>query len=200
LSEEFGDAPGSPFVIADPTRKKRAMVWVTDAGREDGFTYLLAFDALTGAPAFLDTDIAKFGGFPSYAPVVGTGRGIFVGTNTGVVGYLNERPIYAKKPPSPEASYVPPSLVGTILGGVASDGGGAWFGPNGVPVPIPPMGPMRDLLPLLAAYGIVMQGSSQERLAVGQEIMKAVSRIASGAEPPSTPTVSMGSALDSGDG
>jgi hypothetical protein len=72
---------------------------------------------------------------------------------------------------------VPPALVGQIVYGVVGDGGGLVL-LNGYPIPIPPMGPVHEILPLLAAYGIVMSSSSPERNRVAAEIMNAVSSIA----------------------
>ncbi len=78
--------------------------------------------------------------------------------------------------PAHQPPPVPSSVVGQILYGVAGDGGGIIL-INGIPIPIPPMGPVREILPMLAAYGIIMQSSSKERNLVGSEIMNAVARI-----------------------
>jgi hypothetical protein len=80
------------------------------------------------------------------------------------------------RPKPPRPPIVPPSIVGDILYGVVGDGGGVVL-LNGVPIPIPPMGPVRELLPLLAAYGIIVGSSAQERGRLGAEIMNAVARV-----------------------
>jgi hypothetical protein len=81
------------------------------------------------------------------------------------------------RPPVPKTRLVPPAIVGDILYGVVGDGGGVVL-VNGYPLPVPPMGPVREILPFLAAYGIVMSGSSPESDRVAAAIMNAVSSIA----------------------
>lgn len=88
----FSDAPGSPFVIADPTTKN-ALVWVVD-GIGTAPAVLRAFDAISGALVF-HSDAGSgndVGMCPNFAPVVGAGKSVFVGTNTGVVAYMNVPP------------------------------------------------------------------------------------------------------------
>jgi len=80
------------------------------------------------------------------------------------------------RPQPPRPPIIPPSIVGQILYGVVGDGGGLVL-VNGIPIPVPPLGPVRELLPLLAAYGIVMSSPSQEGFQVGAEIMNAVARV-----------------------
>jgi hypothetical protein len=68
-------------------------------------------------------------------------------------------------------------IVGEILYGVVGDGGGVVL-LNGYPIPVPPIGPVREILPMLVAYGIVMSSPSPERDKVAAGIMNAVARIA----------------------
>ncbi len=88
----FSDAPGSAFVTADPTTRK-ALVWVVD-GVDGTPAVLRAFDALTGAPVFRSDAVPgnDVGQCPHFAPITGAGKSIFVGTNSGVVGYFNLGP------------------------------------------------------------------------------------------------------------
>jgi hypothetical protein len=88
----FGDAPGSPFVIADPTTHK-ALVWVVD-GVDGTPAVLRAFDAVSGALAFRSDAILgnAVGQCPHFAPITGAGKSVFVGIDSGVVSYINVGP------------------------------------------------------------------------------------------------------------
>jgi hypothetical protein len=88
----FSDAPGSAFVVVDPGSQK-ALVWVVD-GVDGDPAVLRAFDAVSGALAFHSDAVPgnEVGKCPHFAPITGAGKSIFVGTNAGVVGYLNVGP------------------------------------------------------------------------------------------------------------
>jgi hypothetical protein len=83
----FGDGPGAPFVTQDPTSNK-ALVWVVD-------DVLRAFDAVSGTLVFHSDAVAgnDIGEpLPHFAPVVGAGKSVFIGTNSSVVAYTNVPP------------------------------------------------------------------------------------------------------------
>jgi hypothetical protein len=88
----FGDAPGSAFVMADPSTQK-ALVWVVD-GVDGTPAVLRAFDAVSGVLLFQSDALPsnEVGQCPHFAPVVAAGRSVLVGTNTGVIGYTNLPP------------------------------------------------------------------------------------------------------------
>ncbi len=95
----FGDGPGSPFVIADPTTNG-ALVWVIDGNvlNDDKIVrdpVLRAFDAVSGALVFHSDAVSgnAIGEHcPNFAPIIGAGKSVFVGTLSGVIGYLNVGP------------------------------------------------------------------------------------------------------------
>lgn len=88
----FSDGPGSPFVMADPATQK-ALVWVVD-GVDGTPAVLRAFDAVSGNPVFSSDAVPgnDVGQCPHFAPITVAGKSVFVGTNTGVVGYVNVPP------------------------------------------------------------------------------------------------------------
>ncbi|HWF67635.1 MAG TPA: hypothetical protein VN670_10025 [Acidobacteriaceae bacterium] len=88
----FGDGPGSPFVIADPTTQK-ALVWVVD-GVDGTPAVLRAFDAVSGALVFHSDAVPgnAVGHCPHFAPITGAGKSVFVGTDSGVISYVNVGP------------------------------------------------------------------------------------------------------------
>jgi hypothetical protein len=98
-SMAFGDGPGSPFVTADTT-SKAALVWVVDGNvvNDDKINrdpVLRAFDAVSGALIF-DSSAAPGNAIgennPNFAPVVGAGKSLFVGTLDGIIAYINVPP------------------------------------------------------------------------------------------------------------
>jgi hypothetical protein len=74
---------------------------------------------------------------------------------------------------------IPPEIVGIISPGVAA-GASGWIWIKGVRYPVPPRGPANEILELLAAYGIVVESKSRNRVTLANQIMKAISNIASG--------------------
>ena len=88
----FSDAPGSAFIIFNPN-SQTALVWVVD-GVDGNPAVLRAFNAVSGALVFHSDAVPgnEVGKCPHFAPITGAGKSVFVGTNTGVVGYLNVGP------------------------------------------------------------------------------------------------------------
>jgi hypothetical protein len=112
----FGDGPGSPFVVMDPSTMK-GLVWVVDGPSVSGTVtstrypnatsntalpynkdharslqnpVLYAFEATSGAVVYrsdrVSTDAIDY--CPNFPPVMGTGKSILVGTDSGIVGYV----------------------------------------------------------------------------------------------------------------
>ena len=95
----FGDGPGSPFVISEPTTN-RALVWVVDGQVQNDDkinrnAVLRAWDALTGALVF-HSDAAPGNAIavdnPNFAPVTAGAQSVFVGTLSSVICYANVPP------------------------------------------------------------------------------------------------------------
>ncbi len=95
----FGDGPGSPFIISEPTTNA-ALVWVVDGVVHNDNKIvtsptLYAFNAVSGALAFHSDAVAGNGigdNCPNFAPIVAAAQSVFVGALTSVVGYLNVPP------------------------------------------------------------------------------------------------------------
>jgi hypothetical protein len=95
----FGDGPGSPFIIADPVTNS-ALVWVIDGNviNDDKIVrdpVLRAFDAVSGTLVFHSDAVpgnAVGEQCPNFAPIIGAGKSVLVGTLSGVIGYLNVPP------------------------------------------------------------------------------------------------------------
>jgi hypothetical protein len=79
---------------------------------------------------------------------------------------------------APRAPVFEPGLVAQLIGGVAVDGGG-WVIVGGYPHPIPPYGPVTEILQLLAANALVTGLKTPAARLVQQTIFGAISEIAS---------------------
>jgi hypothetical protein len=71
-----------------------------------------------------------------------------------------------------------PDLVGQLIGGVAVDGGG-WVITGGYPHPIPPSGPVTQILQLLAANALISEVSAPAARQIERMVFRAISEIAS---------------------
>jgi hypothetical protein len=95
----FGDAPGSPFIISEPTTN-HALVWVVDGDVQNDDKInrnpvLRAWDALIGTLVFHSDAVpgnAIAVNNPNFAPIVGGGQSVLVGTLSSVVCYANVPP------------------------------------------------------------------------------------------------------------
>jgi hypothetical protein len=118
----FGDQPGSPIITVDPATQK-ALVWAV-AGVA-GVPLVLAFDALSGEVVFRSDSLSgnDVGDFPTFAHIIADGNSVLVGTNSGVVVYVNAPSLppsnwagtditaIAEGGPTPNAAGDPNSLV-----------------------------------------------------------------------------------------
>lgn len=77
-------------------------------------------------------------------------------------------------------SYINPTLVGQIFGGIAVDGGGIFF-VNGRPIPVDPWGPLAPILGQVVAHNSADQITDPlARLAAKKSALAQIVRIASG--------------------
>ena len=74
-------------------------------------------------------------------------------------------------------SSITPGIVGQLIGGVAVDGGG-WVIVGGYPHPIPPLGPVTEILQLLAANALLTGIKSPAVEQIKKMLFGAVSEIA----------------------
>ncbi len=78
----------------------------------------------------------------------------------------------------PRPPRLQPGLVAQLIGGVAVDGGG-WVITGGYPHPIPPWGPVTEILQLLAANALLAGIASPSARQIEQMIFSTISEIAS---------------------
>lgn len=78
----------------------------------------------------------------------------------------------------PRPPRLQPGLVGQLIGGVAVDGGG-WVITGGYPHPIPPRGPVTEILQLLAANALLARVANPSARQIEQMIFSTISEIAS---------------------
>jgi hypothetical protein len=158
----FGDAPGSAFVIADPTTQK-ALVWVVDGVVEDGKPSVLrAFDAVSGALVFRSDALAgnDVGQCPHFAPVVGAGNSVFVGTNSGVVGYVH---VGSGLPPTFSLLIAPGTVIADVQNATVTLTIPALAPPNGRSFILRSFNPALCAVPPVAT---IQGGSKTEKLTI----------------------------------